>query len=103
MAEAKQAAPARRKHALSLRHREALGVEGVLNVESFDDTEVVVETDAGVLFVRGEQLHIKELNPLAGLELDPGPLQLTGQVHALEYAGDGPAKKARGLLGRLFK
>lgn len=97
MAEAKQAAPARRKHALSLRHREALGVEGVLNVESFDDTEVVVETDAGVLFVRGEQLHIKELN------LETGALQLTGQVHALEYAGDGPAKKARGLLGRLFK
>jgi len=52
----------RRKHQLSLRNREALQVEGVINVESFDNQEVVVETDAGMLFVRGEDLHIKELN-----------------------------------------
>ncbi len=60
-------------------------------------SEVVVETDAGVLFVRGEDLHIKELN------LETGVLQLTGHVHALEYAGDGLAKKSKGLFGKLFK
>lgn len=97
VAEAKQALPARRKHYVSLRNRETLGVEGVVNVESFDNAEVIVETDAGVLFVRGEELHIKELN------LETGVLQLTGHVQALEYAGDGLSKKGRGLLGRLFK
>lgn len=97
VAEAKQQLSVRRKHHVSLRNRESLGVEGVINVESFDNTEVVVETDAGVLFVRGEELHIKELN------LETGMLQLTGHVHALEYAGDGLSKKGRGLLGKLFK
>lgn len=97
MTEVKQAGSVRRKHQLSLRNRESLGVEGVVNVESFDNVEVVVETDAGVLFVRGENLHIKELN------LETGVLQLTGHVHALEYAGDGLAKKSKGLFGKLFK
>nr|MBO2471408.1 sporulation protein YabP [Bacillota bacterium] len=97
LAEARQAGAARRKHQLALRERESLAVEGVVNVESFDDTEVIVETEAGVLFVRGEQLHIKELN------LETGTLQLTGHVHALEYAGEGLAKKSKGLLGKLFK
>lgn len=97
VAEAKQQLPVRRKHHLSLRNRETLGVEGVVNVESFDNAEVIVETDAGVLFVRGEDLHIKELN------LETGMLQLTGLVHGLEYAGDGLTKKSRGLLGKLFK
>ena len=87
----------RRKHQLSLRNREALQMEGVVNVESFDNQEVVVETDAGMLFVRGEDLHIKELN------LETGALGLTGFVHGLEYAGDSVAKKGKGLLGRLFR
>lgn len=97
VAETKQHLPVRRKHHISLRNREHLGIEGVVNVESFDNAEVVVETDAGVLFVRGEELHIKELN------LEAGTLQLTGHVDALEYAGDGLSKKSRGLLGKLFK
>src|SRR5690606_8848128 len=62
----------RRKHQLSLQNREALHMEGVVQVESFDNQEVVVETDAGMLLVRGEDLHIKELN------LETGALQLTG-------------------------
>lgn len=72
-------------------------MEGVLHVDSFDNEEVVIETDAGMLIVRGEQLHIKELN------LETGTLQLTGTVDALVYADDGFAKKGKGLLGKLFK
>lgn len=93
---AKQPAP-RRKHQLSLRNRESLQMDGVLNVESFDNEEVVVETDGGGLIVRGEELHIKELN------LETGTLQLTGLVHSMEYVGESLARKGKGLLGKLFK
>lgn len=96
LAETKQFS-GRRRHNVSLRNRESLSLEGVTNVDSFDDEQVVVETDSGVLIVRGEQLHIKELN------LEGGTLQLTGLVHALEYAGDSLAQKGRGLLGKLFR
>lgn len=72
-------------------------VEGVVHVDSFDDEEVVVETDAGVLIVRGEQLHMKELN------LESGTLHLTGTVDGLQYAAEGFARKGKGFLGKLLK
>lgn len=87
----------RRKHQFSLRNREVLAMEGVVNVDSFDNEEVVVETDAGALIVRGEQLHIKELN------LEAGTLQLTGIVHGLHYMGESFTRKGKGVLGKLFK
>lgn len=89
--------PGRHKHQFSLRNRELLQMEGVLNVDSFDNEEVVIETEGGGLIIRGEQLHIKELN------LEAGSLQLTGLVHSMQYVGEGFARKGRGVLGKLFK
>ncbi|HNU95148.1 MAG TPA: YabP/YqfC family sporulation protein, partial [Bacillota bacterium] len=39
------------QHKLVLVDRESMTVEGVMNVESFDDEEIVLETNAGVLTV----------------------------------------------------
>ena len=90
---------ARKRHQFTLKQRERLSIEGVLNVESFDDQEVLLETDQGMMIIRGTELHIKELN------LDGGNLLVDGYVQSIEYSGDGPRPKerARGLLGRLFK
>lgn len=87
----------RSRHQLTLRGRESLVVDGVANVESFDDQEVVVETDQGLLFVRGSDLSIKELN------LETGNLVVTGFITALEYTGAAAGQKRQGLLRRLFK
>lgn len=81
-----------------MKARESLSVEGVINVESFDDQEVIVETDLGVMHVRGEDLHIKELN------LTSGSLLVSGFIKGIEYMGDGPRKKGgKGFFGRLLK
>lgn len=89
----------RKRHQLTLKHRESMSVEGVLNVESFDNQEVLVETDQGMMIVRGDDLHIKELN------LEGGNLLVDGFVRSIEYSGDGPRKKGKtkGLLGKIFK
>lgn len=87
----------RKRHQLALKGRESLNVDGVVNVESFDEKEIVLETDEGVLLVRGEELHIKELN------LDTGSLAVDGFITSLEYAEDKLAKKAGGFLSRVFK
>lgn len=89
--------PARKKHQLSLKGRENLSVDGVTNVESFDDQEVILETDTGMLIVRGDELHIKELN------LESGSLVVDGVIRSLEYAGDAPGKKGKGFMGKLFR
>ncbi|NMB12327.1 MAG: sporulation protein YabP [Firmicutes bacterium] len=87
----------RKKHQIALQNREKLSIDGVLNVESFDDMEIVLETDAGILVVRGEGLHIKELN------IDSANLAVVGHITMMEYTGEVGERKGKSLLGRLFK
>lgn len=87
----------RKRHQLTLKNRELLYVEGVTNVESFDDRQIVLETDQGGLVVRGENLHIKELN------VEAATLTVEGVIATMEYLGELPGKKAKGLFGRLVR
>lgn len=89
----------RRRHQLTLKHRESMSVEGVVSVESFDSREVLVETDQGMMHVRGEDLHIKELN------LEGGSLVMDGFVHSIEYTGESSRRKgkSKGWLGKLLR
>ena len=48
-----------------LENREKLTISGVLDVLSFDDQIVIVETDLGLLTVKGENLRI---NIVKGIE-----------------------------------
>lgn len=85
------------RHQLALKARRELSVAGVQNVHSFDAGMMVLETDAGVLVVKGEDLHV------LALDVENGTLSVEGLVHSLEYAGQTPARRARGLLSRLVR
>jgi sporulation protein YabP len=86
-----------RRHQLTLKARESLAMEGVVGVESFDENEVLLETDGGAMIVRGEGLQIKELN------LETGTLRVDGLVRSLEYTGATLGQKSRSFLAKLFK
>ncbi|HHV56100.1 MAG TPA: sporulation protein YabP [Firmicutes bacterium] len=90
-------APGAVRHQLALRNRESLSIEGVTNVESFDDEEVALETTEGILVVRGEGLHIREFN------IEKATLSVNGLIRSLEYVTQGGEPKARGFLARLFR
>ena len=81
-------------HQLMLEDRQRLTVSGVSDVDSFDDTAIVVHTDMGELTIKGEGLHISRLN------VETGDLKVEGSVQALTYAE--PAVRG-GFFGRLFK
>lgn len=81
-------------HSLSLSDRRRLAVNGVEDVESFDEETVVLSTAGGALTVRGSGLKIEKLS------LDGGELVVEGKVDSLDYAESAPLR--RGLLGRLF-
>ena len=57
-------------HHLILEGREQLSVSGVEEVESFDETQIVMYTTKGTLIVRGGDLHIEKLS------LDGGDLKV---------------------------
>jgi len=83
---------------LILENREKLSISGVIDVESFNDECVVVETELGTLIVRGGDLHINKLN------LDNSELNIEGDIDSLEYNDrEGSKGKGGGFLSRMFR
>ena len=76
---------AEKKHSLTLKNREGVTVDGVLEVVSFDEGQVVLKTCLGTLTVEGEGLHVQKLL------LDCGEVSLCGKIVGLFYSerGDG--------------
>ena len=62
-----------RLHRLVLSDRHTGSVTGVNDVVSFDENEIVLDTEMGLLTVRGKELHVKRLT------LEKGELDLEGQ------------------------
>lgn len=95
MAEAKY----QKGHSVSMRDREMLDVTGVVDVISFDEEIIITETDMGIMIVRGENLHVINLN------VDTGNLAIAGYVVSINYEEDtyGKNNKNGGLLAKLFK
>lgn len=82
-------------HHVILEERSGLTVSGVEDVESFDETAIVMATAKGTLVVRGENLHIEKLS------LDGGDLKVEGMVDSLTYEDDGREKL--GFFARLLR
>ena len=50
------------RHQITLFDREEMTIDGVLSLGSYDEKEIVMETEQGMLIVKGEGLNIKQLN-----------------------------------------
>ncbi|MFC4777217.1 sporulation protein YabP [Paenibacillus sp. GCM10023252] len=86
-----------KRQEVKMLNRKLLEITGVLNVESFDSEEFLLETDLGFLTIKGQNLHIKHLS------LEQGLVAIEGYVHSLAYLDANTSSKSRGLLGKLFK
>ncbi|OKZ88652.1 MAG: sporulation protein YabP [Clostridium sp. CAG:245_30_32] len=83
---------------LILENREKLTITGVVDVLSFDDQIVIVETQLGLLTVKGEDLRINKLS------IDSLEVIIEGQIYNMGYSNDEIGKKNSGsLLGKIFK
>ena len=87
-----------RMHKLSISNRAVGSITGVKEVLSFDANEIMLETDLGILMIKGEELHVTRLT------VEKGEVEIDGSVESLTYSDMGSkGKGAEGLLGRLFK
>lgn len=85
-------------HKMILENREKGTLTGILDVISFDENAIVLDTDMGLLTIKGKDLHVSRLT------LDKGEIDLEGRYDSLVYsAGDGHRKSGQPLLSRLFK
>ena len=80
-----------------LENREKLNITGVLDVLSFDDQIVILETELGLLTVKGENLRINKLS------LDSSEVTIDGTIYQLAYSEKDSMEKNGGFLGKIFK
>ena len=83
---------------LVLENREKLSISGVLDVLSFDDQLVIVETELGLLNIKGENLRINKLS------IDTSEVVIEGEIYSMVYSEKDTSKKGTtSLLGKIFK
>ena len=82
---------------LLLENRNKLNISGVLDVLSFDDQIVIVETKLGLLTVKGDNLRINKLS------IDTSEVIVEGDIISLIYSQKELDKKGEGFLSKIFK
>lgn len=83
---------------LILENRGKLSISGVLDVLSFDDQVVIVETELGLLTIKGENLRINKLS------IDTSEVIVEGDIGSLVYSDNKSAEKNQGgFISKIFK
>lgn len=82
---------------LILENRGKLSISGVLDVLSFDDQVVMVETELGLLTVKGENLRINKLS------IDTSEVMVEGSISLLSYSNKESEKEKTSFMSKIFK
>jgi len=86
-----------RTHKIMLTNRRTCTISGVVDVLSFDMNEVLLETDQGMLMIKGKDLHVSRLS------LDKGEVDVDGNIDSLTYSDMMTGKdKTTTLFSKLF-
>ncbi len=80
-----------------LENRNKLNISGVQDVLSFDDQVVIIETDLGLLTVKGENLKINKLS------IDTEEVIIEGEINNLGYSDHTKKEQEGGLFSKIFK
>lgn len=87
-----------KSHKVLLVNRGSGAFSGVVDVLSFDVAEILLETELGMLLIKGHDLHVNRLS------LEKGEIDIEGRIDSLAYSDvKNAGKQAESLLGRLFK
>ncbi len=87
-----------RQHRVSLVNRQTCTLNGVSDVLSFDVGEVLLETEQGMLMIKGSDLHVSRLT------LEKGEVDVDGKIDSLTYSENvGMGGKAESIFARLFR
>ena len=89
---------ASRQHRVILTNRGTCALNGISDILSFDVNEILLETEQGMLLIKGNDLHVNRLS------LEKGEIDIEGRIDSLTYSEPkNVTKQTESLLGRLFK
>jgi len=82
-------------HNLVLENRRKLSISGVLDVDSFDESTIIVNTEMGELTIQGQDLHINNLS------IETGEMCIEGSISTLLYSEI--EKRSGGFFSKVFR
>ena len=85
------------KSGLSLENRNKLTLTGIVEVISFDDQKISLNTKLGNLSIKGEGLKLNKL------DVQNGDVIITGTILSMIYSGKNVVKNKENIIKRLFQ
>ena len=87
-----------RMHKVILTNRRTCTINGVNDVISFDIHEILLDTEQGMLMIKGDDLHVNRLT------LEKGEVDVDGRIDSFTYSdSSGSSQRNESLLSRLFR
>ncbi len=84
---------AEKEHSLTMNGRRDMSLTGITDVKEFSENKVILKTQMGDMCIRGEKLTISRL------DTDTGILSVKGEINMIKYSS--PA--GGGIIEGLFK
>ena len=85
-------------HKISSCNRKSCSILGVTDVISFDLNQILLETEYGMLTIKGQDLHVGKLS------VEKGELDVDGRLDSFVYSEIVTMeKRGESFLNRLFK
>ena len=83
---------------VTLENRWFVTITGIVDVVSFDENTIVLDTDQGLLTIKGNGLHVSRLT------LEKGEVDVDGTVDSLVYSSNEALRRSgESFLKRLFR
>ena len=87
-----------RMHKVTMTNRRSCTISGVSDVLSFDIHEILLETEQGMLMIKGDDLHVNRLT------LEKGEVDVDGRIDSFTYSdAGGSGHKGESFLTKLFR
>lgn len=86
-----------KKSSLNLENRKKLVITGIIEVISFNEDHISLNTNLGMLDVKGTSLKMNKL------DVQNGQVIIIGSIDSCIYTNSKPKKKKRNIISKMFK
>ena len=84
-------------HQLQVNERKQIMLTGIKKINSFDNEEFLMESNMGMILLKGENLEIVKL------DTHDGNVSIKGQINSFTYMDENKKSKEDSFIAKLFK
>lgn len=84
-------------HELKIMDRREISLTGIKKITSFDSEEFLLESNMGIILIKGTGLEIMKL------DTHDGNVKIKGKINSFTYLDNKEKVKEESLLAKLFK